>query len=82
VRKQRRHERLGSLADLRDLNRELPFCGLHSARAIAISEPRLVVAKPALIFRPALIASTTQPGLELVLHSPLNDQPGTELGEL
>ena len=82
MRKQRRHERLGSLADLRDLNLKLPFCGLHPARAIAISEPRLVVAKPALILRPALIARSAQPRLELVLDSPLNDQPGTELREL
>src|SRR5271166_516114 len=53
-----------------------------SEMAIAISEPRLVVAKPALILRPALIARSAEPRLELVLHSPLNDQPGTELRQL
>jgi hypothetical protein len=40
------------------------------------------VAKPALTLRPALIPSPTQPSIELILHSPLNDQPGTQLGEL
>src|ERR671925_565948 len=32
--------------------------------------------------RPALIARPPQPGVELVLHSPLDDQPGTEPREL
>jgi hypothetical protein len=39
MREQRRHERLGRLADLRDLDLQLPFCGLHPARAIAVLSP-------------------------------------------
>jgi hypothetical protein len=82
VREQRRDERLGSLADLRDLDLQLPFCGLHPARAIAVSEPRLVVAKPALIVGPALIARPAQPRIELVLDRALDDQTGAELRQL
>jgi len=80
--KERRHEWLGSLADLRDLDLQLPFCGLHPARAIAVSEPRLVVAKPALVVGPALIARSAEPGVELVLDSALDDQSGAELRQL
>ena len=82
MREERRHERLGGLADLRDLDLQLPFCGLHPARAIAVSEPRLVVAKPALVIGPALIACPAEPGVELVLDSALDDQPGAELRQL
>src|SRR5438094_2433234 len=82
MREQRRHERLGSLADLRDLDLQLPFCGLHPATAIAVSEPRLVVAKPALVVGPALIARPAKPGVELVLDSALDDQSGAELRQL
>jgi Transposase, Mutator family len=38
--------------------------------------------EPALIVGPALIASTTKPGVELVLDRALNDQPRIELGQL
>jgi hypothetical protein len=34
------------------------------------------------MLRPALIASPTQPLIELVLHSPLDDQPGAQLRQL
>src|ERR671925_1966999 len=52
-------------------------CGGETRCAI-----RVVVAQPALIGGPALVASTTQPGVELFLHRALDDQPGPELGEL
>ena len=54
---------------------ELALAGLHSARAKAVAQA-LLIGGPALIARPA------KPGVELVLHGPLDDQPGTELGEL
>jgi hypothetical protein len=82
VREQRRHERLGGLAHPRDLDPKLALCGLHPPRAIAVSEPRVEVAKPALIVGPTLIAGAPQPGVELVLDRALDDQPGTELRQL
>jgi hypothetical protein len=82
VREQLRDERLGGLAHLRDLDRELALCGLQTARAIAVSGPRVEVAKPALIVGPALIPSAPQPGVELVLDSPLDDQSGAEPRQL
>jgi hypothetical protein len=82
MRKQRRDERLGGLANLRDLDLQLPLCGLHPARAIAVSQPRLVVAKAALIVGPTLIARPAQPRVELVLDRALDDQPRPELRQL
>src|SRR5204863_8870452 len=81
-RAQLRDERLGGLPDLRDLDRKLALGRLHSARAIPVAQPRVVVTKPALTLRPALIPGPTKPRVELVLHSPLNDQPGTQLRQL
>jgi hypothetical protein len=75
AREQPRDERLGGLPELRDLDLELPLERLQLARAKA-------VAKPALIRRPALITRPAQPGVELVLHGALDDQPGPEPGEL
>ena len=82
MREQRRHERLGRLADLRDLDLQLALCGLHPPRAIAVSQPRLVVAKPTLVIGPALIARPAQPGIELVLDRALDDQPRPEPRQL
>ena len=82
ARKQLRHERLGRLADLRDLDLQLPLERLHRAGAKAVAKRRVVVAQPALMRRPTLIASPSQPGVELVLHGPLDDQPGTQPGQL
>ena len=82
MREERRHERLGSLADLRDLDLQLALSGLHPARAIAVSQPRLVVAQPALVIGPALITRPAQPGVELVLDRALDDQPGPEPRQL
>ena len=42
----------------------------------------VVVAQPALIVGPALIARAAQPGVELVLDRPLDDQPRAELRQL
>jgi hypothetical protein len=82
VREERRDERLRGLADLRDLDFELALCGLHPAGAIAVPEPGVEIAKPALIVGPALVAGSAEPGVELVLDRALDDQPGAELREL
>jgi hypothetical protein len=82
VREERRHERLGGLAHLRDLDPKLSLCGLHPAGAVAVSEPRVEVAKAALIAGPALIARPPEPGVELVLDRALNDQSGPQLRQL
>jgi len=82
VREQRGHERLRRLAHLRDLDPELTLCGLQSPRAVAVSESRVVVSKAALVVGPALIASPPEPGVELILDRALDDQSGTELGQL
>src|SRR4029450_8132095 len=73
---------LGRLPELRDLDLELALERQHRARAKAVAKPRVIVAQPALMRRPALIARATQPGIELVLHGPLDDQPGPEPGQL
>jgi hypothetical protein len=72
-------KRLRRLADLLDLHRQLAFRGLDPARAKAVAQPALVVTQPALVLRPALVTSPAQPGVELVLNGPLDDQPGAEL---
>jgi hypothetical protein len=82
VREERRHERLGGLAHLRDLHLQLALGGLHRAGAIAVPKPRVEVAKAALVVGPALITSPAEPGVELVLDRALDDQPRPELGEL
>ena len=61
---------------------ELSLCGLHAAWAVAVSEPRVEVAKTALIVGSALIASSAEPGVELVLDRALDDQSGAELRQL
>src|SRR5437763_1586264 len=47
-------------------------------RAEPVAQPRVVVAQPALALRPALVASSTEPLIELVLDRPLDDQPGAK----
>jgi hypothetical protein len=73
--KQLRDEWLSGLADLRNLDLELALERLQRARAKAVAKPASIVAQPALILRPALITSAPQPGVEFVLHGPLDDQP-------
>ena len=75
LREQLRDERDRRLADLRDLDPQLTLPGLQVARAepVALPRPRL---------RLALIASATQPGIELLLDRPLDDQPSAEPREL
>jgi hypothetical protein len=73
-REQLRGERLGRFTDLRDLDLELSLRGLQRARAKTVAQPAAIVAQPALMVGPALIARSAQPGVELVLHSPLDDQ--------
>ena len=75
-REQLGHERLGRLADLRDLDRELALGRLHPPRAKPVAQ------SPAAASRPALIAGATQPRVELVLDRPLDDQPSAEPGQL
>jgi hypothetical protein len=82
ARKQLRDERLGGLPDLRDLHLKLPLERLHPAGTKPVAQPRLVVAQPALIFGSALIASSTKPGVELVLDRALNEQPRPQLRQL
>jgi hypothetical protein len=57
-------------------------CSLHAAWAVAVSEPRVEVAKAALIVGPAFIAGSAEPGVELVLDRALDDQSGAELRQL
>jgi hypothetical protein len=82
AREQLRDERLGGLADLRDLDLELPLERLQLARAKAVAQPAPIVAQPTLISRPALIARLAKPGVELILDRALDDQPRPEPGEL
>jgi hypothetical protein len=70
-----RDEHRARLADLRDLDPQLTLPGLHPTRSKPVALPR-----PGLGL--ALITSTTQPAVELVLDRPLDDQPGAEPGEL
>jgi hypothetical protein len=59
-----------------------PLRGLQPAGAKAVAQPSPVVAQPSLMVRPALIASPAQPGVELVLHGALDDQPRPEPRQL
>jgi hypothetical protein len=47
-----------------------------------LRSPAVIVAQPALIRRPALIARAAKPRVELVLDRALDDQPGPEPGQL
>ena len=51
-------------------------------RTEPIAQRSLVVLQAALPLRPALVASTTEPAIELLLNRPLNDQTGTKPGEV
>src|SRR5205823_12616048 len=51
------------------------------ARAEPVAQPSLIVAKPPLMIRAPVIPRAPQPGVELILHSPLDDQSGAELGK-
>ena len=65
--------------DLRDLDPQLPLERLQPARAKAVAKSRVIVAQPALIVGPALIARAVKPGVEFVLNGALDDQPRPEL---
>src|SRR5437870_3929534 len=82
LREQLRDERLCRLPGLRNLDPQLTLPGLQAPRPEPVAHPRVVVAQAELALWPALVASATQPGIELVLDRPLNDQPGPEPGEL
>src|SRR5215218_9871947 len=53
-----------------------PLERLHPTRAKPVAQPAAVVAQPPLLVGPALIAGPAKPAVELVLHSPLDDQSG------
>src|SRR4051812_46672886 len=74
ARKQRRDERLGRLADLRNLQLELALGGLQPPRPIPISQARRRL-------RPTLIARAAQPRIELLLDRTVDDQACPELRE-
>jgi hypothetical protein len=74
--------RAGEDSDLRDLDPQLPLGGLHVPGTEPVAQSCVVVAQAALALRPTLVASPTQPLIELVLDRPLNDQPGAEPSEL
>src|ERR1700733_13005614 len=78
LRKQLRHERRDRSPRLRNLDPQLTLPGLHVPRTEPITQPRVVVTQAALPLRPALIPSTAQPAVELLLDRPLNDQPRPE----
>src|SRR5579875_301392 len=75
AREQLGHERLGGLADLRDLDADRPLGALHPslAKPVALTRRRL---------RPALVACSPKPGIELVLDSTLDDQLRAQRREL
>ena len=75
LREQLRDERDRRLPRLRDLDPQLTLPGLQMPRTepVALPRPRLGL---------ALIASTAQPRIELLLDRPLDDQPGAEPSEL
>jgi len=75
IREQLRDERHRRLTGLRDLDPQLTLGRLQVPR----TKP---IAQAALPLRQALIASAPQPGVELVLDRPLDDQPSAEPGEL
>src|SRR5947209_4543153 len=82
LREQPGHERHGGMAGLRDLDLKLTLPGLQMPGTKPVAQPRLIVLQAALALRPALITSTTEPVIELLLDRPLNDQPGTQPGEV
>src|SRR5579871_485255 len=47
-----------------------------------VPQSRVVVLQAALLLRATLIASSAEPGVELLLDRSLDDQPGTEPGEV
>src|SRR5256885_7368512 len=67
---------------LRDLDPQLTLSRLHMPGPEPIAQPRVVVTQSALALGPALVASPTEPLIELVLDRPLDDQSGTEPTEL
>jgi hypothetical protein len=75
AREQLRDERLGRLADLRDLDPQLALRRLHVPGPEPVALARRAV-------RPALVAGPAEPRVELLLDRPLDDQPGAEPGEL
>jgi len=82
LRKQLGHERHGGVAGLRDLDLKLTLPGLQMPGTKPVAQPSLVVLQATLALRATLVASATQPAIELLLDRPLNDQPGTEPREV
>jgi hypothetical protein len=76
LREQLGHERDGGVAGLRDLDLKLTLPGLQMPGSEPIPQPGVVALQPALALGASLIASATQPLIELVLDRSLNDQPG------
>src|SRR5207253_1264611 len=66
----------------RNLNLELALSGLHRPRPEPVSQPALLQALITLIAWPTFVARPPEPRVELVLDSPLDDQPGTEPRQL
>jgi hypothetical protein len=75
LREQLPDERNRCLPCLRDLDPQLTLRGLQMPWPEPVALPR-----PGLGL--ALVASATQPGVELLLDRPLDDQPGAEPTEL
>jgi hypothetical protein len=82
LREQLRNERLGCLPCLRDLDPQLTLPRLQTPGPEPVAHARVVVLQAALAFRPALVPSATQPGIEFLLNRSLDDQPGPEPSEL
>src|ERR1700729_2985641 len=82
LREQLGHERDRRLTDLRNLDPQLTLSRLNVPGPEPVTHPRVIVTQPALALWPALIPSTTQPAIELLLDRPLNDQPRPEPGKL
>jgi hypothetical protein len=75
AREQLRGERLGGLAQLRDLDLELALAGAQLARPVAVALAGQRVDA-------ALVALAAEEGVELVFDGALDDQLGAEAGEL
>jgi hypothetical protein len=71
LREQLGHERHSGVARLRDLDLKLALAGLQMPGTKPVAQPRLVVLQAPLALGATLVASATQPAIELLLDRPL-----------
>jgi hypothetical protein len=71
-------ERHRGVAGLGDLDLKLTLPGLQMPGPESVTQPCPIVLLATLTLGSTLVASATEPAIELVLDRSLNDQPGTE----